>query len=217
MASRTSTPGFNTRRLWPAVGTPERRRPGDRGATLIAARTGVRFEGQPGYRRNSLRLYPAGFPGRNHLNRLHGARLDRARSETARGSGYRRARQSLRDGMAGPYCSENRCGWFRDHDCGHRRRRIQRRRRSGDGCSTIWAKCGRDCLDVRSIVPGSSAARARPGSAARSRSACRAASIRATPARPISRSAARSRRRCRAYTSTPSLRSKSRRARRHRA
>ena len=64
----------------------------------------------------------------------------------------------------------------------------------------------------------SSAAQSRrPGSAARPKSACRAASTRNTPARPISRSAARSSRRCPACTSTPSRRSKSGRGRRRSA
>ena len=60
----------------------------------------------------------------------------------------------------------------------------------------------------------SSAARARPGIAAPSRSASRAASIRGSPARPTSTSAARSRPSCPTSTSTPSRRSRSGRARR---
>ena len=48
--------------------------------------------------------------------------------------------------------------------------------------------------------------RRRRGIAAPPKSACKAASIRTTPARPISASAARSRRRCRTCTSTPSRR-----------
>ena len=41
----------------------------------FAARNGVRFERRPEHRRNFLRLYSAGFPGRNYLNPLHGVRL----------------------------------------------------------------------------------------------------------------------------------------------
>ena len=63
----------------------------------------------------------------------------------------------------------------------------------------------------------SSAARPRRGSEARRRSAFRAASIRITPARPISPSAAPSRRRRRTCTSTPSRHWRSRRARRRSA
>ncbi len=65
-----------------------------------------------------------------------------------------------------------------------------------------------------SISPRSSAASRRPGSAARPRSACKAASTPNIPAPPISGSAARSRTRRPASTSTPSRRSKSGKARR---
>ena len=63
----------------------------------------------------------------------------------------------------------------------------------------------------------SCAARAKPGSAARPKSAFRAASIRITAARPISAFAAPSRRRSRICTSTPSRHWRSRRARRRSA
>ena len=78
------------------------------------------------------------------------------------------------------------------------------------------ARRTKTCAGARTISPSrkSSAAPTRPGDAARPKSACRAASIRATPARPISRSAAPSSGRPPACTSTLSRRSKSGRARR---
>ena len=77
----------------------------------------------------------------------------------------------------------------------------QARRASARRCPTRW------------ISRRSRAAPAKPGSGARPRSACRAASTRTTPGRPISTSAGRSKRRRRRSTCTPSRRSRCGRAR----
>ena len=87
-------------------GPAERRRPGHRGATRVAARNGVRFEGQPGHRRNSLRLHPAGLPGWNHLNRLHAVRLarDRRWERWKAWASTRKTISTSRNGLAIPFC-----------------------------------------------------------------------------------------------------------------